>query len=312
MFTIIQYNSNYYTIWNQFVKESKSATFLFHRDYMEYHKERFEDFSLMVFDNNLLVAIFPANRVGATLYSHQGLTYAGFYFLSKLTIDKIEMIIEDVFIFLKENKIKDVLLKSIPGIYISGNQGVDAVLFNRYNCFIFKREMNLIIDYRGFVTISKSKIKHFNKIIKLGLEVREETCLKAFWTQVLEPRLLERYKTKPVHSLLEIQKLRDLFPSNIIQYSVYFQNEIIAGVTLFISEKGIKSQYGATTILGEKYRALDFLFIQLIKKYQDSFNFFDMGTVTNDSSLGYNIGLLKQKLELGCSIYNFDTYKIEI
>ncbi|OWP84883.1 FemAB family protein [Flavobacterium davisii] len=312
MFKIIQYNSTYYTIWNAFVEESKRTTFLFHRDYMEYHKEHFEDFSLMIFDDKRLVAILPANRIGQVVYSHQGLTYGGFYFLSKMALNKIEIIFESIFKFLKEKKIKKLILKQMPDLYLDDNQGVDSLLFNRYKCSLIKREMSLMIDYKKTVSISKSKMKHFNKINKLGLEIREESNFKPFWTQVLEPRLLNRYNTKPVHSLAEIQKLRNLFPVNIIQYSVYFQNEIMAGITLFVSKKGIKSQYGATTTLGEKYRALDFLFIKLIQKYENSFQFFDMGTVSDDSSLGYNVGLLKQKIELGCLIYNFDIYEIEI
>ncbi|AMO19669.1 FemAB family protein [Flavobacterium columnare] len=312
MFTAVQYSSSYYMIWNQFVETSKCVPFLFHRDYMEYHKARFEDFSLMLFEDQLLVAILPGNRVGDTLYSHQGLTYGGFYFSSKFTVEKIEIIIQKSFVFLQKHGIKQLVLKQIPSIYLKGNQGIDYILFNRYKSFLFKREMSLIIDYKEELLISKSKLKHFNKIDKLGLKIQEESNLTSFWTEVLEPRLLERYKTKPVHSLLEIQKLKNQFPSNIRQYSVYFENKIIAGVTLFISKKGIKSQYGATTILGEKYRALDFLFIKLIQKFKDSFHFFDMGTVSNDSFLGYNVGLLQQKVELGCSIYNLDTYTIEI
>ncbi|POR20899.1 FemAB family protein, partial [Flavobacterium columnare] len=308
----VLYNSNYYTIWNRFIETSENATFLFHRDYMEYHQERFEDFSLMIFDHKTLVGVLPANRIDEVLYSHQGLTYGGFYFSSKLTLDKIEIILQDIFHFLNENNIKEIILKQIPNLYLQYHQGIDFLLFNRYKSLLVKREMNLMINYRTLFSISKSKMKRFNKLDKLGLEIRKETSLMPFWTNVLTPRLMERYKTKPVHSLLEIQKLRDLFPSNIVQYSVYFENKIIAGITLFISERGIKSQYGATTVLGEKYRALDFLFIKLIQKYKDSFHFFDMGTVSNSSSLGYNIGLLQQKKELGCSIYNLDTYKIEI
>ena len=44
---------------------------------MEYHKDRFQDYSLMVFDENKLVAVLPANRVEVEVFSHQGLTYGG-------------------------------------------------------------------------------------------------------------------------------------------------------------------------------------------------------------------------------------------
>ena len=49
-FKIIKYTSEYYNLWNDFVAKAKNATFLFHRDFMEYHSDRFVDYSLLIFD----------------------------------------------------------------------------------------------------------------------------------------------------------------------------------------------------------------------------------------------------------------------
>ena len=76
-YTVKRYQESDYPNWNAFISEAKNATFLFHRDFIEYHKDRFEDFSLMVFDNEKLVAVLPANKVGNEIFSHQGLTYGG-------------------------------------------------------------------------------------------------------------------------------------------------------------------------------------------------------------------------------------------
>ena len=64
-------------IWNDFVSKSKNGTFLFHRDFIEYHSDKFDDFSLLVFFKQELVALLPANQVNNTIFSHQGLTYGG-------------------------------------------------------------------------------------------------------------------------------------------------------------------------------------------------------------------------------------------
>lgn len=77
-FKIIKYTSEHYNLWNDFVADAKNATFLFHRDFMEYHSDRFEDYSLLIFDEKEnLKALFPANRIENDLFSHQGLTYGG-------------------------------------------------------------------------------------------------------------------------------------------------------------------------------------------------------------------------------------------
>ena len=64
--------------WDEFVAKSKNGTFLFDRNYMDYHADRFADFSLMFYnDKHKLCALLPANIDDGTLYSHQGLTYGG-------------------------------------------------------------------------------------------------------------------------------------------------------------------------------------------------------------------------------------------
>ena len=47
---IKKYQPTDYHLWNEFVANAKNATFLFHRDFMEYHSDRYEDFSLLIFD----------------------------------------------------------------------------------------------------------------------------------------------------------------------------------------------------------------------------------------------------------------------
>jgi hypothetical protein len=74
----------------------------------------------------------------------------------------------------------------------------------------------------------------------------------------------------------------------------------------------VKSQYGATTSLGEKMRALDYLFITLLNEFKDKFDFFDMGTVSENEGKTINQGLLKQKQELGCSISDQKYYSFEL
>ncbi len=312
-YSVKQYQESDYTNWNTFIGQAKNATFLFHRDFMEYHKDRFEDFSLMVFDNEKLIAVLPANRVENIVYSHKGLTYGGLVYATKLKGEKIETILDVVLSFFKANGLQSFYLKSIPLFYVlNGNAEIDFFLI-RKGAFLDHKEMNLAINLAMPLTISKSKLKHFRKIEELDIEWIEEQQLESFWDLVLEPRLLEKYNAKPVHTLSEISKLKANFPDNIKQFSVYYDGVIIAGITLFETETVVKSQYGATTKKGEELRALDFLFINLIKKYQKEGKlFFDMGIVNEDNEQGYHAGLLKQKEELGCSVYSQDFYKMNL
>ncbi|WP_281631786.1 FemAB family protein [Flavobacterium luteolum] len=312
-YTIKKYSQDDYSIWNNFVAQAKNATFLFHRDFMEYHKDRFEDFSLLIFEEEKLRAVLPANKKEHAVYSHQGLTYGGLVYLPKLKAVKVEAILDEILLFLKENKIDTFYYKPIPDFYFSeGNKEADFFLMKR-GAILERKEMNLAINLTASLKISKSKMKHFRRIENLDLDIFEEENFDPFWEKILEPRLAEKFNTKPVHSKEEISLLRSKFPKNIRQYSAYRNDEIIAGITIFETKNVVKSQYGATSKIGEEFRALDFLFINLIHKYKrKGKHFFDMGIVDDENESGYNLGLLAQKEELGCTVYNQDFYKITI
>ena len=246
---------------------AKNATFLFHRDFMEYHSDRFEDFSLLIFDpKDSLIAVLPANRVEDVLYSHQGLTYGGLVVQERIDLIQLEIVFNCLRIYLKENDIKNATFKIIPSIYHRIKSFEFDLILHKNASIIENREMSLVIDFSQELKISKSKLRHFKKS-NPELEIREEDDMKPFWNNVLIPRLQEKYNSTPVHSLEEINQLKAKFKTNIVQFSAYHNKKIVAGLTLFITENVVKSQYGATTKEGEKLRALDFLFITKSFKY---------------------------------------------
>ena len=77
MITLKIYNDSYKSEWDSFISVSKNSTFLFKRDFMDYHSDKFKDNSLLIYKNSKLVALFPLNIADGKVYSHQGLTYGG-------------------------------------------------------------------------------------------------------------------------------------------------------------------------------------------------------------------------------------------
>ena len=116
-YSVQKYHENDYEKWNAFIAQAKNATFLFHRDFMEYHKDRFEDYSLIVLDDEKWVAVLPANVVDNKVFSHQGLTYGGLVYSDKVKLASVIQIFKSVLFFLNSNKIEKVQLKLIPSIY---------------------------------------------------------------------------------------------------------------------------------------------------------------------------------------------------
>ena len=308
---IKQYETSDLSIWNTFVNVAHNGTFLFDRNFMEYHKDRFDDFSLLVFKNKKLCAILPANQKGDTIFSHQGLTFGGLLWQGNLGVAILEEIFVEIVSFCKKSDFKFLNYKKSPAFYAENQvDSLDYFLF-REKAILVRRDMNLAVNYRKPFAIAKGKLKHYNNSFKKNLQLVEENTFDGFWNSVLIPRLQLRHNAKPVHNLEEITLLKSKFPENIKQFNVYHEQEIVAGITLFCSKNVVKSQYGATTDLGQELRALDFAFISLIEKYKNTVSFFDMGTV-NEKDGSYNKGLLKQKEELGCETYSLDAYLLTL
>jgi len=66
---------------------------------MEYHKGRFEDFSLLVFKNKKIQAVLPANRMGEEVYSHQGLTYGGLILPKSIKFEDVNDLFRELLFF---------------------------------------------------------------------------------------------------------------------------------------------------------------------------------------------------------------------
>ena len=281
---------------------------------MDYHSTRFEDFSILIYKNKSLVGLIPANRLKNTVYSHQGLTYGGLVLETNFKAIFLEEIMAAVEKFYKNNGVINFQLKSFPSSYPQYQSIPISSFFKNSKAEIITTHKSLAIDYSKEVKVHKTKLKHQRKGLDRGLEIRLDNDFKTFWTEVLTPMLKDRYQTKPVHSLEEIEQLHSFFPDKILQFNVYLQDKILGGITIYNKGVVVKSQYSATTFDGQNNYAIDVLFLYLIEYYKNSgTQFFCMGTVTTNDSLGYNPGLLKQKQELGCSIYeqqiiNFSLY----
>ena len=117
MIDIIQYSSDKKEEWNAFIKNSKNGIFMFDRNYMDYHSDRFVDNSLMFFDNDNLIAVLPMNIKDKVLYSHQGLTYGGFITDEKMKQHKMLECFDVLKQYMQINNIEKLIYKIIPHIY---------------------------------------------------------------------------------------------------------------------------------------------------------------------------------------------------
>ncbi|WP_369752391.1 GNAT family N-acetyltransferase [Flavobacterium sp. WC2409] len=310
-YTVKQYLESDYGNWNSFIGQAKNATFLFHRDFMDYHKERFQDNSLVILNGDTWVAVLPANSVGNVVHSHQGLTYGGLVYTEKTILASVIAIFKSVLAFLNENKIEKLILKTTPSIY--HKKPAEELLYALFlaDAKLIRRDTLSVIDLKKEFSFSKIRKRGIQKGIKLGLEIKEETDFESFWTEILIPNLANRHKAKPVHSLEEIVRLKKDFPTNIRQFNVCYQGKIVAGTTVFETETVVHCQYISKFEKDENLGSLDFLYDYLIHKVFAEKRFFDFGVSNEAQGKKLNEGLSYWKESFGASTIVHDFYEVD-
>lgn len=309
-FEIARYTADRAAEWNQFVTASKNGTFLFDRNYMDYHSHRFSDHSLMVGYKGRLYALLPANVAGDTLFSHQGLTYGGLVMAPQCRTAVVRDIFAEVCSYLRGEGLHRVVYKPVPWIYASLPAAED--LFALTNCCratISSRDVASVVDLSHRLPLTTLRRRGVSKARSAGLSVRPIPRVADFWP-LLEQNLMSRHQAHPVHSLEEMQLLAERFPMNISLYGTYQGTTLIGGTVLYVTDRVVKTQYISANEQGRKLGALDLLFHDLLDHFADRQTaFFDFGTSNLPANDDLNDTLVFQKEGFGARAVCYDTYQ---
>jgi hypothetical protein len=311
VFSVERYNPNRKTEWDAFVRSAKNATFLFERDYMEYHADRFVDYSLMVFHGKKLMALLPGNlNAEGTLVSHGGLTYGGLILSRSGSLMKVMACFIACLRHLFEQGIAKLLYKQIPSFYCALSNDDMAFVLCLLKAKLCQRDASIVINQANRIPFRKGRKSEISKAHRFGVRLVEEYNFGPFWEKVLIPRLARRYGVSPVHTMEEMTRLVSKFPDNIKQFSAYFGGQIVAGTTIYEMPGVAHTQYIGVSALGKRTGALDYLMSWLIDERYRHKQYFDFGTCKKGDRRSLNYGLLNWKEGFGGRCYSHDFYEI--
>ena len=310
MYEIVRYTPELKALWDSFVRKSRNGTFLFLRDYMDYHRQRFTDFSLLIFHKQSLVALLPLNKeADGSVASHSGLTYGGLITDKKGRAEKVMKLFECLNTWLRDAGIRRVVYRPVPWIYHEMPAEEDLyALFNVCNARLTAREISSTIAQENKLAFSQSRKDCLRKADKAGVRIVASEDFAAFW-DVLSANLQQRYAVSPVHSLTEITALASLFPHEIRLYAAYLDNEMVAGTVVYVMPRVVHVQYISASAKGKAVGALDLLFRYLIDEVFIDKPFFDFGKSTEDRGRQLNEPLIFQKEGFGGRGVCYDTYE---
>ncbi|WP_347922401.1 GNAT family N-acetyltransferase [Pontimicrobium sp. SW4] len=285
---------------------------MFYRDFIEYHNDRFLDFSLLIFKDDILIAVFPANKDDNNVYSHQGLTYGGLILSDEIAFKDVLLAYKELLMFLNEKGINQLYIKLLPKIYHTLPSDEMNYLLFKSKAELTRRDLTSVIDAKYKLHVQSTNRKRgLKKAISHGLKVKEVNNFEDFWNTILIPNLKKTHNTNPVHSLLEITHLKSKFPNNIRQFNVYHEDSIVAGVTVFDTKHVAHVQYISANDDKQKLGSLDFLFQHLINDIFKNKKYFDFGISNVNQGQQINKGLLSWKESFGARTIVHEFYKID-
>lgn len=299
-------------LWNSFVSKARNATFLFDRNYMDYHADRFDDNSFMFYHKGKLKAVLPANVAGDTLYSHQGLTYGGLLLDKKATIEDVLECFDSLNSWLRKNGISKVVYKALPWIYQQYPSQEDLYALTwKCKAQLISRDISSSIVIDNKLKFAESRKSGIRKALSLNIEVGESNDVDGFW-HVLEDNLGNRYNAKPVHTASEMKLLMSRFPNNIKLYVAKMNGEIVGGTLIYVTPQVVHTQYISASVEGKKHGALDLLFDYIINNVYANCRYFDFGKSTEQGGAYLNEPLIFQKEGFGGRGVCYDWYQWEL
>lgn len=293
------------------VNASKNGTFLLCRDYMEYHSDRFEDYSMMVYEDGDLVALLPASRSGNTVSSHGGLTYGGLVMGLRSSGDRPLEWMKAIVERLREEGITKLTYKSIPHIYHLQPAEEDLYALFRLGATLTVRNLATVIDIQNPIKSSRLGKRAVKRQRLGGITVEPTERVADFWHIIMEDRRV-RHNTVPVHTGEEMELLHSRFPENIKLYVAKREGRIIAGAVLYVCNGVLHLQYAAGDEEGKQLYATDIIYHDIITNRHADARYFDFGTSNERGGEYLNTGMVRHKEEFGGRSVVYDTYEVTI
>jgi len=309
---VVRYEHTQQSCWNNYITQSKNSTFLFDRRYMEYHSDRFEDYSLIFFDErDRLIGLMPASRHGDTVISHGGLTYGGVISNEEMKTTTMLRLFDAMIGHLKDAGFMKLIYKPIPHIFhrIPAEEDLYALFVN--NARLYRRDASSAIYLPERMKLAKGKREGVRKALRNSLSVCESRDFQTFFA-IGQMVMRDRHNLAPVHSSEEMTILGDRFPNNIRLHASFNGERMLAGALTYVYSQSVHVQYMYNSNEGLEQGALDIVLDHLINTVYAGLRFFSFGVSTENEGRVLNEGLIHQKEMFGARSVVHDFYEIEL
>ena len=290
---IVKYEQKHHKIWDEFVKNSKNGTIFHTQTFLSYHKDRFEDASILIYKKNSLIALFPAVEVDNKTISHQGSTYGG------LIVRKDNRLKTSFEIWEEIIKYYNKTIEFRKSEYIFDMYPSEEVVFSAKKIG-FKEvyeELSTCLDL-NYIKFTKGRKWALTKCKNLKI-VFDDMNYERYY-EILQNNL-KKHNSTPTHTLEEMKLIKNLLPNNYFLVSIYLNDMMIAGIWLVIAN----SKTAHTFYIAQNYEYKDLQPLSCIVKYiieylqNNNFTYLNFGISTENRGEIINFGLFEFKESFG-------------
>jgi hypothetical protein len=301
-------------IWDLFCEKTLQGTFLHTRKFLSYHQDRFIDQSLVIFDGEKWLGIFPAAlnpKDTSQVVSHPGITYGGILHQGGLRGEAMIEALRSIQDFYARLGFKSLVYKATPSFYHRSPAQDDLYALFRLGANKIRCDLSSTIDLENRLPIIKGRRWGLKKAQKSNLNiVHGSQYLEHFW-EILTNNLSEKHEASPVHSLSEIKALVERFPGEILCVCAEYDGVAVAGVILFAIHKTLHTQYIASNAVGREVSAVDAVIEHSISLgIETGKRWFDFGISNENNGLILNDSLYTYKNGFGGGGYTHDFYQL--
>ena len=301
MIDVIRYSDLEKETWDQFNRSAKNSLFMFDRDYMDYHRDRFPDHSLLFYSDGDLIALLPACEKEEMLLSHGGLTFGGMITSEKMKQHTMNDCFAALVEYGKKNGFKGMVYKTIPHIYHSQPAEEDRYSLYANGAGLITVDASTYVNLAAPLKMPKGRKAQISRAKREGVEIQILTQQKDYDAFIdLENEVLEaRHDTRAVHTSQELMLLHSRFPKNIHLFGALKNEKLIAGTVVFEYANVVHTQYMAADDEARTIGALDLAIASVIEQYKESKQWLDFGISTEHGRIYLNEGLISQKEGFG-------------
>tara|TARA_Y100000996_G_C22518979_1_gene641655 strand:- start:711 stop:1595 length:885 start_codon:yes stop_codon:yes gene_type:complete len=285
--------------------------------FLNYHVDRkFNDHSLMFYCNEKLICVLPAVLQNNTLHSHPGASFSGFVVGHDVSFNSLYEIFKEFNTYCKK-QFQSIVIISTPDIYQKEQDDNIKYLLSWNDFMPFENYIShytKITDGHSLSSLLHNRKKRYIKsLIKdKAFNIKSSKNFNLFFPILKASK--KEFRSKPTHSLSELQKLKRMFPNEINLFLSY-QNNIVCGGTLFFYANQ-KSCLVFYNVVKDEYKKTQLASLQLFlcmqEAYKNNKTIIDFGVShhpENKDPLEPKLSLIKFKEQFGSNSVLRTVYK---